>query len=38
VVVEIGFATHAGDQRKLLDEASRQAIAAALAKSIREAL
>ncbi len=38
VVVEIGFATNPEDRRKLLDEGTQQAIAGALAKSIREAL
>ncbi len=38
VIVEIGFATHPEDRKKLLDDGTRQAVAAALAKSIREVL
>jgi len=38
VVVELGFATNPENLRKLLDEGTQQAIAAALARSIREAL
>ncbi len=38
VVVEIGFATHPEEGKRLLEDATRQAIAAALAKSIREVL
>ncbi|NPU84605.1 MAG: N-acetylmuramoyl-L-alanine amidase [Syntrophaceae bacterium] len=38
VVVEIGFATHPEDSKRLLEDGTQQAIAAALAKSIREVL
>jgi N-acetylmuramoyl-L-alanine amidase len=38
VVVEIGFATNPAEGRKLLDGGTQQAVAAALAKSIREVL
>ena len=38
VVVEIGFATHPEDRKRLLEDGTRQAVAAALAKSILEVL
>lgn len=38
VLVEVGFATNAGDRKKLLDPETRRAIAGAITKSIKEAL
>lgn len=36
VVLEMGFATHADDRKKIMDETTQQAIVEALRKSIRE--
>jgi N-acetylmuramoyl-L-alanine amidase len=36
VVLEIGFATHADDRKKIMDVKTQQAIAQALTRSVRD--